>query len=390
MNRLFGFFLGTKRYSVKCSSPSRICGRLMAHFPESVYNARVNEESCFEFSCLCTTAKKAEAFLDSYDCEKKELGIYGMPRYLKSLVGKPGLVLGLTFIIACAIYRNSVVWDIEISGNRKIGDREIINTLAELNFAVGRPYSKDELSAICNSFILKDDRFTRIAVNMSGNFAFVEVTERTKKADNEKIPSKTGVLSAYDCIIERPEVVSGTSVVKAGQIVKKGALLISPFEKGNDGLDYITGAKGKIYARTVEYFEVSVPHEIRNTVYDGTSHKSYSVSFLGTKIKLPELLDGLTEDYICNVETEKLRLSENLVLPFKLKTMLKRPYTVELHTLTLSEAEEKAYEIMYEKIARDLAECEILSTEFALAEKEGYSVLTCVVECIRDVASYKE
>lgn len=390
MNRLFRNLLGTKKYSVNCSSPSRICGRLMGQFPEAVFNVSVTGEYSFVFSCLCSVSKKAETFLDSFDCEMKLLGIYGTPLYLNFVRQRPGLLIGLILTVLFAVYRNNTIWDIEVSGNKKIGDSEIINTLSELDFAVGKTYSKEKISSVCNKFIILDDRFTRIAINMSGNVAFAEVTERTKKKTVEPPVSESGILSAYDCIIERPEVFSGTSLVEKGQAVEKGTLLISPVEKGADGNEYISGAKGKIYAKTVERFAVYVPYETRKVIYEKDSCKKHILSFLGTNARIPTFFNNTPERYLCNVTAKKLRLSENIILPFKLKSIEKIPYNTENRLISRDEAEEVAYQKMYRKLSRDLGECEVLSTAYEVKESEKYITLYCTAECIRDVAMGNE
>ncbi len=386
MNWIFRYIIGTKKYSVQCSNPSRLCGRLMSEFPESVFFARVKNAFSFEFSCLSLSEKKINGFLDGYDCEREELNKSGLAYFFISFKNKPGLIIGLILTLITVVYQNSVVWDIEVSGNRRIGFEEIENTLSSVGFAIGKPYKAEELSSICNKFIIKDDRFTRISINMSGNAAFVEVTERTKKNEVEEAPSDSGIISAYDCIIERPEVTSGTSLVQRGQAIEKGTVIISPVELGSDGKEYISGAKGKVYAKTVENFIVFIPLESNETKYNTESHKERIVSFLGIKQKFSNPFKGITEKYICTTTFEKLKLFEKIELPFKVRTIEKIGYMTEAQAITPEKATDTAYQKMYAKLSRDLINCEILSTEFELTESDTYISLHCRVECIRDVA----
>ncbi len=390
MNLFVKRIFGTKKYLVNCSAPARLCGRLMSRYSDSVFGVKVKSDNSFEFWCIGKNAKKINEFLLGYGCEITEMCKKGLPYFLTDFRRKPGIIAGLVLVTIMIVYGNRIVWNIDITGNEQIGDREIESILSDVGFAAGKTYNPKKLSSICNKFILRDDRFTRIAINMSGNAAFIEVTERTKKSNTESAPSDSGIVSAFDCIIERPEVICGTSLVKKGDVVEKGTMLISPVELGTDGNEYISGAKGKIYAKTTENFVVMIPFEKLAVSPETEPVTENKITFLGLGLILSNPLNKSCDKYLCAFSDKQLGLSEDILLPFEVSSIEKRGYTTALLTIDEQQAEKRAYEVMYEKISRELSECDILSTEFAVSSTDKYVILHCKAECLRDVAEHRE
>ncbi|MBR3996474.1 MAG: sporulation protein YqfD [Clostridia bacterium] len=386
MRWLFKFVLGSKRYVVHCSNPSVKAGQLMSEFPETVYDVKVTGDFEIEFSCLALLSKRVVSYLESTECEITEKLRYGLPFRLKKTIKKPGLILGLVIALLTVYYQSGTVWDITITGNEKIGIEEIESTLSEVGFSIGRPYKTKKLASICNRFILLDNRFSRIAINMSGNAAFIEVTERAEKKNIENIPSKSGIIASKDCVIERPEVYSGTALVKKGDTIEKGTVIISPVELGGDGKEYISGALGKVYARTIEDFMVIVSYEDCVTEFDSEISLKNIFSFLGMKFKINSFKDEKSENYVCLNELKRVRINENTVLPIKVRTTRKIGYSNKYIKISPEKTSEKAYKAMYEKISRELYDSDILSTTFLSEQTEKEFILRCRVECIRDVA----
>lgn len=386
MKRIIKFVAGYKRYTVQCSNPAKTAGMIMSEYASSIFDVKIKDSCSFEYSCLLTADKKILSLLDDRDCDTMELYQGGLGCFVRNKLKSPGLVAGLFIAVLTVFLQSNRVWDITVSGNRKTGDDEIIQTLSLAGFGTGMRYSYSELPEICNRFILLDDRFSYISINMSGNAAFVEVHERSKKEDLTDIPSESGIVAVKDCIIERPEVLRGTSLVSKGDVVSKGTLLISPIEKGKDENEYITGAMGKIYAKTYEDFVVCIPMKKTSVINTGESYTRHEISFLGMTLRYADPFGSSGEQYLCKRNCKKPGLGEDIKFPALYSTVKRLSYETEETTLTEEEAEKKAYEIMYKKLAEDLFECEILSLDYESEQDDEFFTLRCRAECIRDVA----
>ena len=115
-----------------------------------------------------------------------------------------------------------------------------------------------------------------IGINTSGCVATISVRER--QVDSQ-VPQSTGVssiVSTCDGVITQISTVAGNPVVKRGDAVKRGQVLISGYT--DCGLSIIaTRAKGEVYAQTSRELSVVSP---KQSGYRGkilTKKKKYSV-----------------------------------------------------------------------------------------------------------------
>ncbi len=388
MNKLLGYVVGYEKYRAENANSSMLAVTIINEFTESVFDVKV-DGNILEFSCFAAKSEQILKLLSENSVEAKKIYERGIVAKFKKMLKRPGMLVGLIITLLIVKMQNNVVWKIEISGNDVISSAEIEEKLSAVGFAVGKAYDKSKLSAVCNQYILNDDRVSWISVNMSGNVAFVEIKERTKKEHTDKLPSYSGIIASKDCIIERPEVFCGTSLVQKGQTVEKGQMIISPVEFGTDGKEYISGAVGKIIAKTYNEFYVKIPYETVVENFEEIPEFSYKLNFLGHKIKIGNKLPNNSENRLCVFKNTNVKLFGKIELPIKAEILETRKYGVTSKTLGAEEARKKAYRKMYSKIADDLSECEILSMSFSEEKEENGFVLRCKTECLENVAVKK-
>ncbi len=102
------------------------------------------------------------------------------------------------------------------------------------------------------------------------------------------------IVAGYDCIVERVLVSSGTAVVKAGDRVSKGQVLIDGYIDLGDPNDPANirrqvPASGVVYGRVWKSKRVSLAEEYVEAVPTGTSMNTTSISVLGWDWKKPKL-----------------------------------------------------------------------------------------------------
>ena len=117
-----------------------------------------------------------------------------------------------------------------------------------------------------------------------------------------------------------------------------------------------------------------------------SSISEYEISFLGKSITFFNPIKETGEHYLYDKFVSKVTLNRETVLPVKRSTVKKTLYDISEKQLTRDEAEQKAYNTMYAKIASSLHDCEVISLSYSNQEKDDCFVLNCKAECIRDVA----
>ena len=203
------------------------------------------------------TVKKA---LLGIELEVSEpLGILGAYRRLKH---KKAIVISAVFGALILIFASSLVWDIRIDGNETLTDAELTSALEECGFSVGDLWFCSDRGRVESEVLERLDEISWININRRGTVAYVSVIEKKQSGDlkEEEKVGYANLVASCDCIIEEITVSSGTAVVKPGDVVKKGDVLIlgiTPIESGG-GLCY---ADGRVIGRMSEEVTVRVDRE---------------------------------------------------------------------------------------------------------------------------------
>ncbi len=204
-------------------------------------------------------------------------GLYGIYRKTRS---KTAIFLGAFIILILCIISANTVWDVRVDGNERIPDSAVVHLLSECGFSVGDSWIFSDTAECENSFLSASPDISWININRRGSVAYVTVIEKAKSDSVEEAP-KTGyanVIAAYDGVIEEITVTRGVAMVKPGDVVKAGDLLISGIIPDELGGGYCY-AEGRVSALMEDTLEVNVS---RN--YEKSEKKSEKILTLTLKI----------------------------------------------------------------------------------------------------------
>ena len=204
--------------------------------------------------------KQVEALLQSIDHEISEpLGVFGKYKKMKC---KMAVLLGTMVCFALALLSSNLVWDVRIEGNSEIPASKIVNTLSECGISVGDFWSSIDRSAVETELLRVSPDIAWVNINRRGSVAYVKIVENENKMqdNSEQSAGYSNIVAESDCVIEEITVSSGYPVVKVGDVVKKGDLLISgvlPAELGGG----FCKADGVVIGRVSDSVTVSVNSE---------------------------------------------------------------------------------------------------------------------------------
>lgn len=243
--------------------------------------------------------------------------LLGNVKFQKSeLLGFYGFVLnnrkrfGIFFAILLTVFMFAVtkdkVWDIRIEGSQNGNEDKIISDLNECGFKVGTSWSKIDMSHIEVDFLSKSEDVSWININRRGTVAYVTVIDKSAYTEPDDNIGYSNVVSKYDGVIEEITVKRGIAMVKAGDTVKKGDLLISgviPEELGG-GFCY---AEGIIRGRISDSIEVSVPNFKEEKISGKKKLSLMSVKILGFSVNI--FKSYRNSDGKCDIIEEKRTFS---------------------------------------------------------------------------------
>ena len=280
-----------------------------------------------------------------------------------------------------------VVWAIEVTGNEKLEDRQIVQMLSDYGFGVGSAFGRVDFDVLQNEFLLTTDEIAWISVNMVGTVAHVQVRENLGGSrGGGETDGIANMIAAEDGQIVEVQIRSGKPAVVINDVVRKGDLLISGvIAVGEDGLRY-EYADGQVLALVNRQIIVEIPKSGQQKVYTGVENVKKSIIFFGKEIKLfgKSSIDNPTYDTI--LSEKNFSLPGDVQLPVAIREETAHVYVTEPRTLSDSEAYVEAMKQYRTKLDALLEEMEIVSvSQEHYADDQVYRITAHLV-CVTDIA----
>ncbi len=317
-----------------------------------------------------------------------ELGaLTGIPNILHRYKKRWGIAVGALIFVLLTALSGSRIWCVEVSGNSKVEDSEIIALLASLGCGVGDSYKNIDFTKLHNQFLLQCKDIAWIAVNMNGTHAHVEVRETLADRQKEEAGQNYNVVAAEDGQIEQIAAYEGKPQVAIGDTVRKGELLLSGvISYGETGLRYESAA-GEVYAKVVRDFTVEIPLETEQKVTTGREATQKKLTFFQFKTNL-FLNSGIPYDFYDTIYSDKqIYLFDSIALPLWIKTEIYQEYEMQQVTLTEAEAKTLAYQEYRTRLKETLADAQLLEkTTTAALDEDGVYRIQCRLYCLADIA----
>ena len=374
MIRLDYFVVGYVEYKISKNDISRVAEIFLN---ESIA-VKFNEDGSF-FASLLNARKIESAMLGKIEFEKSlPLGIGG---FLTKIRFRYGAIFALILSAFLFFYLGGKVWDVRVDGVPAELCETVKSELAQNGLSVGERWSGINKSHIEAAVLNNSDFVSWININRRGGVAYVTAALKEVHKTEERPSGYANVIAARDCIIEDITVRSGVAVVKVGQSVKRGDLLISgiiPTELGG-GFCY---ADGEVRGRYSDSVSVTVPRVENYKVYADEYIKSLSINIFNFSLNI--FKNYSNSSAMCDIIEEKSEflLDGGKTLPFSLNKALAREYTVKTRNLTDKEMSERASQKMRESLSSFLADKELLSIEtYGKLGEGGYDLSASMVLC---------
>lgn len=318
-----GFFI--QRFVNLCISKGIYLDEIK-HLNQSKIITSVNKN---DFRDICKIAKHTK-------CKVKITRKGGLPfcafKYRKRKIFAGLLVI--LVILSFAITR--FVWNIEIKGNEKIADDEIIELLNNNGIHIGMKISKIETESLINKIRLNRDEVAWAGIEIKGTNLIVNIVEADEKPEIIDESQKNNIIANKAGIISRINVQSGTARVNVGDSVEKNQLLVEGVMEGKYTGTREVNSQADIFAKVVysKSETKKLVEEVKNMT--GNEKKSYIIKFNNFKINLNKGVSNF-ENYDTIVANKKIRLFSNYYLPIELEKTVYKEFQSELKTYTIEE-----------------------------------------------------
>lgn len=209
--------------------------------------------------------------------------------FLKKNKNRYGLLIGLIIFILGLFVLSRFIWQIEINGNIYYSDEVILDYLRENNVKTGSIAIIDDEAleiGIRDAF----DRIIWVSASIDGTKLTINLKENNTNAIIAESESIRDIVASKDGVIESILVRSGTAIVKPGDEVKKGDILVTSKvvcinEFGEEMKTIYTNADADIIINTSYEYKDEINREYEEKEYTGNIMEEELIRIGNTEVE---------------------------------------------------------------------------------------------------------
>lgn len=328
----------------------------------------------------------AEQLASRSMCQVREVGRRGMPAFLTRFRKRYALLAGLALSILAACILSNFILVIDVTGNERVSRTEILSALNQLGFGVGSYGPAVDERDLVNRALLELEDVGFLTINIKGIRAEVVVREAPVKPEIVDKNKRADVVAVRDGVILEVGAKAGKEMVKEGDAVLKGEVLISglvTYENGT-GESFSSRqlrAEGEVWAITERTECRSLPLKTQGKGSEKGKRTQYALRVLDHRIKFYGN-SSISYDNYDKISMEyQLTLPGGLELPVSWVKTVTTAYEPVSAALTRESAERYLKEQLEKKIKADVADGTVLSHSWETAEKDGVLTVTLKASC---------
>ena len=329
--------------------------------------------------------KQAAKIAKKHGCRIKIKSKSGLPFIVKKYK-KRKIFFILLFLVIIGIYTLSkFVWNIEITGNTKVDSNEILSALEEDGLKVGVLKSKVNTDEIINKIRYQREDIAWIGIELDGTNAIVKIVEADSKPEIIDENDYCNIIATKDAVIEKISAQNGTLMVKEGDTVKKGDVLIAGWMEGKyTGKNYVN-ANGEVKAKVIYSQSEKIGKKEIKREQTGKNENKYAIKFNNFKINLYKTLSKY-EIYDTMYTNKKIKLFSNFYLPIEVIKYTNYEVTETEISYGKEEAKIEGQKRAEEKLNK-LIEGEISKKDVNITEFETYYDVKVTYEVIEQIGT---
>ena len=285
--------------------------------------------------------KKIAKLIKQTKCKVKIKRKKGLPFIFNKYKKRKIFFLFLFLIVIGIAILTNFIWNIEIIGNENISRDEILSSLEEEGLRIGAWKNNIKNQEIANNMRLIRSDLAWIGIEIKGTNAIVKIVEADKKPDIIEEDDYCNIVATKPGIIVKVNALNGTPLVKEGDVIKEGTILIGGWLEGKyTGIRYVHAngeVKAKVWYSQTQKVELNQVISTKN----GNSENKYSVKINNFNINFYKTLSKFKK-YDTIEEIKKLKIFSDFYLPIEIIKKTNYEQIEENVQYTVEEAKNKA------------------------------------------------
>lgn len=329
--------------------------------------------------------KALKEVIKKVGCRVEIIEKKGLPFILYKLRARKMLGFGILIFLGLIIFLSSFIWNIEVTGNEKIKTQDIIKVLEKENIKSGIiKYNIDK--DYTKHFLLDQfDNFSFVSVDIKGTKLIIEVKEQDLPPEKIDIATPCNIVANKKGVIVKVIARNGNAVVRKGDIVDKGDVLISGVISNENSGEYIfVHSDGEVLAKTVYSYRLDEPIIKSIKEETGRSMEMRELKFgeKGLRFSKGEIP---FKDYIEEVREVKL-FKKNTNLPIKLLVYEYKEVEIKETKQNIDFLKKSTHIKAVKELNKELPEkAQIESKDVKYYVEDGILSTVVVIEVIEDI-----
>lgn len=379
---------GWVRLQAQGAFPERLLN-LLAQHSVLFWGVERLDEQTVELCVLRRDLRRARHQAGQAECTLQVQRRVGLPDFFTRFRTRYAFLAGLGLSVLGVCMLSNFVLTMDVTGNEQVPDAVILSELRRQGLSPGVYGPGLDTRQIELETLLALDELSWISVNLNGVRAQVVVREKIQPPVLLEEEEKTDIRARAGGIVQRVDTVSGQAVVKPGDTVGEGELLISATVT-MEGPQYSdipprylhVGAAGRVYARTWRTLSASIPLTAAVKEYTGQENSRWSLTFFDRRMNFYAKSSISWPRYDKISKTESLRIPGGGVLPFALtreRYVRWEPVTVQVDAQAAQQLLEQRLEhILQEQLGTDGS---VVTIDWSARIHNDVLTVTAVAEC---------
>ena len=325
-----------------------------------------------EFKRLKGIARKTK-------CRVKIQNKIGLPFVVRKYKKRKIFLILILLIFLLIFSLSHFVWNIEVQSSENISKDEIILLAEQEGLKIGALKNSVDTKEVINKIRLERDDIAWVGIEIKGTNVIIKIEEADIKPEIIDEDEYCNIVADSDGVITKISAGNGTPLVKEGDVVKKGDLLIAGYMEGK--------YTGRQYVHSIGDVEAKVWHKNTQKVYyketkkeeTGNHENKYSVKINNFQINFNKSIPKFKK-YDTIETTEKLKLFSNFYLPIEIIKYEYKEYNETPVIHSVEESKQIAIEKAEEELKKEVENKEITDKKINVRTDKDYIEVELIYE----------
>lgn len=308
----------------------------------------------------------------------------GLPFIYAGISARNGLFIGVAAMCFLLFFYSRCIWRIDVKGNEKIKSEAVISVLEENSVKLGTMKKDIKNEEIKLKLYEKIPDIAWVNLKIDGSRLLVDLREVTQKPKKEG-ENYCNIVAARDGIIKKIVLYDGQSLLKEGEAVKEGQIVVSGIKTHeNAHLNTFHHAKAEVYAETKRRKIIKIPKQRKISEYTGREKRLKTLKIFRLNIPLYLFTSHFKNEEVSTLE--KPLIINGVRLPISIYEIRKKETLIKIKKTDVSSAEILARSKEREYRHSFKSGTKILKKRKQMSESRNFYVFNYTYSLYEDIA----